>query len=182
MGFTTALLAGSFALGAGATLLSASQQSNGLQSQADYQDRLFKINSRIADIQAEQTLSDGREAVTKHQTATRQLIGAQRASLAAQGIDVESGSALDIQADTRYLSKLDTITMENNAFRTAWGYKMDAISSSFKGEFARLSGQNAAKNTLITGGLTAASQGLRAGSYFRGGGGLNPPTYFDQMP
>lgn len=55
--------------------------------------------------------------------AGRQMVGRQRAAAAASGIDPNSGSAADIQANEAGLSAFDEQMIRNNAAREAWGYK-----------------------------------------------------------
>lgn len=140
-------------------------QSHSLKVQGEVQQKLYDMNVRMAEYQAKDTLRMGERAVDLHRQKTKSLIGTQRVNLAAQGIDLESGSALDIQNNTKYMSELDVMTIKNNAWRQAWGFKMDALSSSFRGEVARMSGNNAGRNTLLTGILDSTTYGMK-GYYY----------------
>jgi hypothetical protein len=57
---------------------------------------------------------------------TAQLMGSQRAALAAQGGDVNAGSDLDIVGDTARAGKLDELTIRNNAARHAYDFRVQA--------------------------------------------------------
>lgn len=52
--------------------------------------------------------------------------GAIKAAEAANDIDVNSGSALDVQESQRRTGELDTLTTENNALLQAYGYSAAA--------------------------------------------------------
>lgn len=135
------------------------------KSQGNFQNQIYKFNSQVAKVQAEDALKRGEESVTNLNKSVKKLVGSQRASLAAQGISLESGTPLELQQDTAYMGALDAITIRNNAYREAWGYKSQAISSALQGEFASLAGQNNYQNTLLTGGLQGIGYLLQGGSY-----------------
>lgn len=149
MGATGALAA----LSAG----NAYSQSQAISSQADYRTRIAALNSRNSELRAKDAIERGEEAAGRHKTQVRKLIGAQRAALAAQGIDVNSGSAMEVQNDTAKLGELDAMTIRNNAWREAMGYRMQGNNYIAEGEFAGLSAENQSTNTLLTGGIQALS-------------------------
>lgn len=112
--------------------------------------KLMDANAQIADWQAQDALDRGKDEAAKHRSAVRRMVGSQRARLAAQGIDIESGSALDLQLDTARLGELDALTIENNAAREAWGYRVQAQDYRTRGAIARYEGKQAAVGTLLT--------------------------------
>lgn len=159
MAVTTATMAiaGIAGVGALGSLGSAFSQAQAFGAQADFQKQVYDINSKIAEYQATDALKQGERAVETHKRETRSLIGSQRVSMAAQGIDIEDGSALDVQASTRTMSDLDVVTIRSNAYRQAWGYKTQALDASMRGQFAQISGQMQASSTMLTGGINALS-------------------------
>ena len=60
------------------------------------------------------------EATQRMRTAA--LMGKQKAAMAANGFDVNSGTNLDITGATAALGEQDALTIRNNAARTASGY------------------------------------------------------------
>lgn len=143
----------------GGLLQANSQYQAGRQNQA-----LAKYNAKVADLQAKDALSRGRESERRLRTQTRQQIGSQRASLAAQGIEVNEGTAADIQDDTAYFGELDALTIRNNAALEAWGYRTQRVNHQMSGEMAMARGRNNAYGTLLTTGGQAASQYARGGA------------------
>lgn len=117
--------------------------------------KLMNVNAQIADWQADDALDRGREAASRHRAEVRRLTGSQRARLAAQGIDIDSGSALDIQLDTAGLGERDALEIENAARREAWGYKVQAQDYRTRGQIARYEGKQQAIGTLLTTGAKA---------------------------
>lgn len=132
-------------------------QSKAQKTQGQYQKAMYDQNAKLADLSADDALRRGDKEVISLKKQGKQIIGAQRAALAAQGIEVDSGSALDVQVDTAYQVELDAMKIKNNAWREAWGYKTEALNARTQGTFAALGAKNAATNTLITGGLGAAT-------------------------
>lgn len=96
-----------------------------------------RMNQHFARINARDAIARGTEASHWAMSDTRRMIGSQRARLAAQGVDVNSGSALDVQADTMALGELDALTIKNNAAREAWGYKTQQLQYSLQSEYDR---------------------------------------------
>ncbi len=165
----TALLAASAAAGGGASLLSAYQQSNALKSQAEFEKNQLDANARLADMQADDAIRRGSTEANRATRAGQETVSAQRVALAAQGIDINTGSAGAIQDETIALSQADADTIRNNAWREAWGFKVQASNARGTGRMTKVAGENAARNTLIMGGLNAVSQFGKAGSYAAGG-------------
>lgn len=140
-------------------------QAQALNAQGDYQRRVGEMNSSLARIKADDAMSRGYDAAKRNDLSTRRLIGTQRAGYASQGIDVNTGSAAEVQSDTATLGALDSLTIKNNAWKEAWGYKVEGDNASFAGKFAGMADDNAANNTLLTGGMRAASYGLQSAYY-----------------
>lgn len=124
--------------------------------------QLSEYNAGVAEYQAADAIKRGQVEATRRRTLTRGVIGSQRVSLARQGVDVNDGSALDVQADAAYLGELDAQTIQNNAAREAWGFKVQAYDMRLRGDGQRRQGDMGAINTLLTGSsnLLLASRGF----------------------
>jgi len=144
-------------------------QSAALRSKGEYEESLYNINRNFAELQATDAMRRGEKGTAAVRSLTRRTVGAQRAALAAQGIDVDSGSAREIQDDTRLQGALDELTVKNNAWREAWGFKVAAFDSGMRGQFARMSGDSSARSTLLTGGINAVNYGLQSYAYYKKG-------------
>lgn len=124
-------------------------------------ERLMKQNARVAEWQAEDALERGRRAEGRSRVDVRRTIGAQRAGLAASGVDISDAdsSAMDLFADTARLGELDALTIRNNAAREAWGYKTQAADLRARGSIARAEGTYGAVGTLLSTGGKAYGMG-----------------------
>ena len=108
-------------------------QAQGQQSQLQansvsltYSAHMAALNARLAELQAQSALRQGQRQQQQVQLATGQMIGTQRASLAAHGIDLTSATPTAIQAGTEVMSQADQNTIQTNAIRSAWGYRTQA--------------------------------------------------------
>lgn len=131
------------------------------EQQADYQAGVLGLNADLADRAAADSIARGREAQSRSRASTRQLVGAQRATLAAQGVDVGVGSAADIGLDTAELGEMDTLTLAINAQREAYGFKVEAVNYRSQAALVRASGRNTAaslRNESISTLLTTGTQ------------------------
>jgi hypothetical protein len=128
---------------------------------AEYQQGLARravseTNERLAELQAKDARRRGAADVARSRTDFKKFLGKQRASLAAQGIDIGSGSAQDIQEETQVMSELDALTIKTNAAREAFGIEAAGEAEGVSGELAEKEGTTGAISTLLTGGLKAA--------------------------
>lgn len=119
----------------------------------------FEVNQRFARLQAEDALKRGDRAAMLHAQKVKKLIGAQRAAFGGQGVEVDIGSPLEIREETAELGALDVLTIRNNAYREAWGYRVQALEFGTQGKFADLEARAKARNTLLTGGLQTLNLG-----------------------
>lgn len=168
MGSTAGLmgLAGA-GIGAAGSIAGGYAQSQALRSQGRYQERIAGLNARFSDIQAQDTLRRGDREAALQGARTRRLIGSQRAAYAAQGVDVNQGAPLDVQAESAYMGELDRQTIKYNAYLDAMGLRMQGANELAAGKFAGMAARNQARNTLLSSGLNAASQ-LGRGAYIYG--------------
>jgi hypothetical protein len=152
-------------IGAMNSISNAYAQSQAIKARATYQATIAKINTEMSTMQAEDSIRRGDIDARNYQKEVDQMIGSQRVAYAAQGVDVDFGSAAAIQEETRMQGAIDALKIRNNAWREAWGYRVEANNSTFAGEFAKIEGKSAAKQTLLTGGMQALSYGVQAASY-----------------
>ncbi len=105
------------------TYYSAKAKASTLAFQADMAD----INARLSETAAQHALYQGQQQVAQQTMRAGHLKSAQRASMAANGIDLGEGNAAEVQASTDIMKEIDTNTIEANAVRSAWGYRTQAV-------------------------------------------------------
>lgn len=164
-------------------------QANAVATQGEYQKQQYEFNQKLAENQASdairrgdqealQVREQGKKAVTK-------AMGSARVSMAAQGVDSGSGSSakiLDEIATTGTEAyEQDALTIRSNAWREAWGYKVQAQDYGSKAKFSKLAAENESRNTLLTGGMKAIGYGMEAGSKFYEARGNSASTNNDAI-
>jgi hypothetical protein len=141
---------------------------------ADSQAALLDYNAAVADVQAKDAVARGAEEEGKYRQGVRKLIATQRATVAANNVDVSFGSAADVQADAAFLGELDALTIRTNAAREAWGFKVEAEDTRKRAEIARREGimleaagreRRTASNVAMAGGLLGGTGSLLAAKY-----------------
>ncbi len=140
------------------------------------QQKMFEKNAGFADWQAEDATTRGKVNEKRQRQATEGVIGAQRVSLATQGVDVNLGSSLDVQADAAYLGELDALTIRSNAAKESYGFKVQAEDYRQRGKYAKQEGDMNAVQTIIGGGSSLLLAKYGGGPYTisNAGGFANP--------
>ncbi len=141
---------------AGAQIAGGIAEASAIRAEAEYRQRIAEVNVSLSNLQAEDAISRGQEDVALERQRTKQLIGEQRVAAAAQGIDPTFGSPVDIRTGTADVGALNAMRLRTNAFRQAFGFRVEAVGERAAGQFARISGRFGARTSLITGGLKAA--------------------------
>lgn len=132
------------------------------KTNAKGQARLADTNARISELGAQQELLRGQQQTAALTLQAGQLKSAQRASQAANGVDLGVGSAAEVRASTDLMKEIDKNTIEANALRSAWGYRTQAANYRAEGAVQRgvaggISPSMRATSTLIGGAGNVAS-------------------------
>ena len=153
------------AIGAG---LSASGQRASLGAQAT----VAESNARIAELGAQQELDAGNQRIAALTLKAGQVKSAQRVAQAANGVDINQGSAAEVQQSTDVMKEIDKTSLETSAARAAFGQRTQAANYTAQAGMARATA--AGINPLMTVGTSLlGSAGRVADSWYRlnGGGG-----------
>lgn len=101
--------------------------------------KLGNYEGQMLDKQAADALARGEESAQQTDSQARILTGAQRTALAAQGIDIESGSAADVVSSDQRQAQIDEHQQIVNAAREAFGFTE-------QGRLARMGAKNQARS------------------------------------
>jgi len=128
------------------------------QERYEYQAQVNENNRKIAEWQSQDAIQRGEVEEANYRTKVSQLKGRQRSVLAAGGVEVDTGSALDTLQDTAELGELDALTIRSNAARESYDYEMEAMNFSANAGLNRIAGKNARRagnmgslSSLLTG-------------------------------
>lgn len=169
MAALTAALIGLTAAQTVASFAAQRKAAGAAQAQGDYQGAILDENATVSDQQAADAIARGHEASLRLGADVKQAVGSSRASMAAQGLDLDVGSAAQIPGEIKAVGALDRLTIENNARREAWGFNVQAQDERNQAKLARMGGRNeaaarkyASYNTLLNGATSLA--GMYGGS------------------
>ncbi len=116
------------------TTAGAANSAIGAWSQAQGQRTQLRLDAAMADLSAQQKEQQARDALMAGERQsqasmmqTAQTKSSQRAALAANGVALDSDSAVNQLSSTDYLGQVDRNTVEANALKSAWGIRMDAV-------------------------------------------------------
>jgi len=113
----------------------AASQKSALQSQG----RMADINAGIAELGAQNEILRGQREEQSVRLRGASLKGAQRASMAANGVDMTSGTAQQILTSSDYFTESDANTVAANAVKSAFGYRSQAVGLQNQARSARAS-------------------------------------------
>lgn len=124
-----------------------------------YNSQVMEMNAVLAERRARDAEERGVKAEQAKRMEVAALMGRQRASMAANGVDIGFGSAFDVLVDTQYLGDLDALTIKRNAAREAYDFRTDAASGRADAGLARANASNA-----MTGGYLEAASTVLGGA------------------
>lgn len=145
---TPAMGAGLMSIG---TLIGAYGQFQEGETRSD----IARQNKQVALQLAEDARLRGAIEEQRQREISGQVLGTQRARLAGSGVDISSGSALDILMDTAASAELDALAIRANAAREAYGYQVQAENFRQESKLYRRAGRLGAVSTLLSGGGSA---------------------------
>ena len=151
----------SMALTIGSTLLGAAGQVQSAQATSaanKYNAQVQDMNAKLAERRALDAIERGEAEERRKRMEVSKLKGAQKAAMAANGVDVSFGSPLDTLVDTATLGELDALTIRSITYREAYVYRVDAVNRRAGANLSRMEAANAntagylaAGGTVLTG-------------------------------
>lgn len=139
---------------------------------AMYAAQVAKNNQQIALQNKAWAASEGNAAVEQAQMATRAKIGAITANQGASGVNINSGSSVDVRSSAAETGQLSAINIRSAAARQAYGFENEA-----QGDAAQAALDKANASNAITAGNTKAESTLLGGL---GSAGANFGNYLSQ--
>lgn len=150
------------------TALSVIGQRRQAQSQAaqlNYQSQVARNNQIIANQNAADIEARGKVSETLQRRQTAQLLGRQRTALAANGVVIDEGSALDITSDTERQGEFDALVVRQNTQRDARATRIQGGNFGSQADLAQTGAENISAgvplgtaSTLLTGASNVASK------------------------
>jgi len=116
------------------------QQRDALKAQSGYEASIARLNAMLRYTAAADAVARGKVAERQHRRGVDQLVGEQRATLASQGVEVTSGSAVDLVVGTQIVGDYEARLIEFNAERDAYGLRLEAESYERLAQLAEMRG------------------------------------------
>lgn len=124
------------------------QQANAITASSNF-------DTQVANVNAADAVARGTTDAQLRDLRGRQAIGAQRAGLAASGIDANVGTPAGLQEDEAKFSELDQQMIRNNAAREAYGFTANAGFNALGAQQQASAVRQQSVNTLLTGAADA---------------------------
>lgn len=133
------------------------------QSMYNYKSQVAKNNSIIAERNATEAVAAGEIAGQTNDMRTRAKVGDALVAQAANGLDVGSGTNVNVRDSIQSLGHLDTLTILHNALKQSTGFKSQAMNFTAESALDTAAGQNSRTAgdynvaTSLLGGATSVS-------------------------
>lgn len=154
-----------------ATLASGAIAVKGAYDQGQVAKQVGRNNQIMAEYAAQDSLRQGEEDAIRLRQRTSTIKGAQRASMAAKGLDLGVGTAAELQDQTDFFGETDQATARANAQRNAWSARAGGANARAQGDAGAQQGNLQAFSTLLS---TASSVSSKWQDY-----GVNKPRGYD---
>jgi hypothetical protein len=89
-------------------------------------DREYAANSQLLAVKQSGAIDSTEADIYKTRLRGAQTVAAQRLAYANSGVDINSGTAAQVQSNTAGAAERDVMTLRANAAREAWGFKVQA--------------------------------------------------------
>lgn len=134
----------------------------GARNQAKANQQVAQNNAAIAEMQAQDAEIRGEKAAQQVRRNTSQMVGTQRAVMAARGLDLAEGTPADIIDQTDFFGQVDEQTTRNNAKKEAWNARAQKVGYNIE---AAANNPNTAFTTSLLGsaGSVASAWSTRSG-------------------
>lgn len=145
MGIET-LAATSLIAGAGSGIMGAfgaSQTADATASSYNYKAAVASNNAIIAKRNADAATAAGGVAAQQNDLKTKNLVGTQLVAQASNGLDVGSGTNVNVRQSAEELGHLDTLTILNNAAKNSAGFKAQGMNFEAEAGLDTASAKNA---------------------------------------
>lgn len=150
--------------GAATTAYSQVQSGNAQAAASKYNSQVASENATIAQQNASLAGAAGEAQVAQETQKTRATVGGIQAAQAANGVDINSGSDVDVRSSASALGELSAINIRSNAARTAYGYQTQSTSDTaqskldtFNAGQEQIAGETGAAGSVLGGVSSAGS-------------------------
>lgn len=142
----------------GLTIASAAMSARASYVQGQTAKQVGINNQKMAEYAAIDSLRRGELAAQEVRRRGDAIKSAQRARMAAAGLDLNEGTAADLQDQVDFFSEGDQATARLNAKKEAWQQRATGSAARFQGDNAATQGNLAAFSTVLGAGAQVAGR------------------------
>ncbi len=146
---------------AGMQMMQGQQQADSIMKSAEFQRQINAFNAQFAEDDAYDAEIAGYTEVARYATQVSGVLGEQRTAMAAANVDVNFGTAAEIQGETKLTGFLNTLDLQQRAREKAYGFKREArnirLGSSMRQTQASLEASGAQSRGVISAAGTSLS-------------------------
>lgn len=155
---TLALIAAASSVaGTGIAAVGAVSQGEAASQAAAYNAQVAANNAKLATQNASTIAQEGEQQTAQAQQQTKAKLGAILANQGASGVDVNTGSAVDVRSSAAELGELNAINIRANAVRQAYGQQVQAAGDTGQSQLDKSESSSDAAAGFIKGGSTLLS-------------------------
>lgn len=150
---------------AGFQMVSGLHAAETAQASARLSQYINDLNARYTEIDAHEAELQGLSQSARYKTTIDALVGQQQLGYIAQGVDIKTGTAKEIQDETELTGFLNQLDIENAARAKARGLKFQASNLRLSSFMQGLQGDISASAARTSGLIDAAKTGLTGYQY-----------------
>lgn len=156
---------------------SAAMAAKSSYDQGQYQKKVGEYNARVAENQATDERAKATEAMSEERTKAMQLRATQRAAAAARGVEIDYGTALNIQEDTEMIGRINAQRIDRYGDQRQEALTSEALMARSAGDNAVRQGSMKAVGSLIGAAGNAAKPSASASAAGGDGATVAPQWY-----
>lgn len=134
-------------------LISGFQQAEMIRAKARLQQDMNEMNAQYIERDAWEAEKFGYTQASRYATNIASILGEQKVGLAAQGVDISSGTAKEIQEETKLTGFLNTLDLQRAGRAKAYGLKIQAsnvrLGNFMQGQQAELDAQGSIRGGAL---------------------------------
>lgn len=132
-------------------LLGSMATASAIRMQGKYEEAAYMENARRTRRAAKHMKETGQKDALSYMEEIRKLEGAQKAAMAASGVEVDSGVGLDVRQETVERGIENATQIKLNAYMQAFGLEQQGIEQEHAAAMTRIGRKFEEKSTLLTG-------------------------------
>lgn len=156
------LVIAAVAVGAGASIFAAHEQSKAIEANAEFQGKIAELNAQMAELDAQEVLKQGIAQEQQYRTQADQVMAQQEATFAQQGVEVKDDATGDLVAQSGLNAELNRLDIQNQAFINASKFKREATQTRLGADTARYNASLQSRSAMISGYAGAVQTGASA--------------------